>query len=538
MNSLEQCKDVVAAVSFAGDATGVTADLLDSFILDVPFFLTGLAIDMKKADSSENKQKSLQKIVREYCDKVVQVLEDPSCVPEDHLCTLLRSLNQSGTILFREYPKLRKQLIKSVISIWSSWPSDSVRIVALLTLHHFCSKHSSLLEECRKIMYQHYTRSCRTLGPHNLGQATLMLNGLVEIFALQSASSIKFATKSLRQMASLIQQAIKKPLKENTKKVLCWQFIALMRFWTRLIVVTSASNKNPFRELVFPVTSILCCLLNFQFSPRYFAFDFHLVSCGIELMSKLSIFLPIAPCLLKIIGYVAKQPIYKLESKKAAYDLVALYKVPKSETCTKGYLESVGEDALFYLLQFLTHESAKMTFPEHAQAIVRSLREMTANNLKIDRIFKKQIEGHVSKILQQSKEIENLCIKEAVTPLILVTNDLVVPDASRILLPYVANLEAVRTAKRKMLSERPEEVVDKPIKSAKGKPKAAKMNDLGEPSSTQGTKKESLVRDTPKTSAKTKRPLPASKIRSGKRAKNTVAVSGDQDIVEDFVLND
>lgn len=532
---MKRCKEVLAAIDFSRDSSANSSDLLDALITEVPRLLSRLLAEKKTA---ERQGKTIRRLVREYCDKVVQLLEEPDCVPEDHLAALLRDLTRNGVLLFRDYPKLRKRIIKSLVGIWSSWPSDSVRVGALLTLHHFCSKYSSssLLEGCRRLAYQHYSRACRTLGPHNLGQASLMLNGLVELFSLQPASGAQFAIKSLRRMASLLQQATKKPEKEHIKKVLCWPFIALIRFWTRLLVVTSAAAKpSPYKEILFPVTSLLCCLLNFQPSPRYFAFHFHIVSCALELMSQLKVFIPVVPCLLKIIGHVARQPLYKLESKKAAYDLVALYKVPKTETTTKGYLESVGEDALFYLLTFLAQESGAMTFPEHAQPVLNSLRDVTLHNLKMDRTFKKQIEGHMTKISQQSKDIKGLYIKDALTPAALATGEHAVPESSRPLVSYVANLEKVRTSKRKMLSERSEESAEEQAKPAKGAKTKEAPRSHALKAKHGATAKSHGATALP---TKKKRALPESKLRSNKKAKRLANASRDEDIVEDFVLED
>jgi nucleolar complex protein 2 len=444
----------------------------------------------------------------------------------------MRVLAESG-ILFREFPLLRKRMLRATISVWSSWPSDAVRVVALLTLHQLCRKYGKLLEGCIKVMYQQYATSCRALSMHNLGQAALLLNGLVEMFTIQPEKGVIFGTRALRQMASLIQQATKRPDKENVRKVICWQFIALIRFWCCLLAVELEKNSNsPYKTLLHPLCNMLACLLSFQTTPRYFGFHFHCIASAADLSTRAGCVIPIAASLLKIIAHISKQPLYKLETKKAAYDLVALYKVTKSETSTKGYLECVGDEALFYLLQFLARQAGSLTFPEVASPILSTLKNIINGsvNIKVDRTYKKQVEGHIIKITQQMKEIEMLRVKEAITPAVLAAGrTFEIPESHQPLLTYVTNLEKVRNVKRKLLASAAQEV-DQADEIEPSKKKRSASDKVQKTKS-----KEAIV---PKKRKIAQNPPTSTKIKGEKTRKKRATQRGDEDIVEDFVLDD
>ncbi|PJF18492.1 hypothetical protein PSACC_01700 [Paramicrosporidium saccamoebae] len=526
---LDACKSALEQIDL--DAGGSPITSLTALVGPIPVSLLR-ALELSTKDVEKTKR--IQRVVKLFCEKTAQILADPSSVPEDILVSLLRVLGTSSALL-REYPVLRKQLAKNVVSVWSSWPSDSVRVVALLTLHHLCSRYSKVFESCLKEMYQQYGRSCRSLSMHNLGQATLMLNGLVEIFALYPEKAVAFGTRCLRQMASLVQQAMKKSDKTNVKKVLCWQFIALVRFWAHLLA--TMGTESAFKALLFPVCNLLTCVLSFQSSPRFFGFHFHMVASALEMIERTGCHIPVTSCLLKIVGYVAKQPLYKLEVKKAAYDLVALYKVPKSETTTKGYLECVADEALFYILKLLTQQISTVTFPEQANAVLSSLKNVIKNFPKLDRNLKKQIEGHMTKITQQKKEIETLRIGEALTPTAVFDkkSTLQIDNMKQPLIAYVANLEKVRNIKRKLLADKEEEEEeDDQVSTNKASTKKV------------SSKNAAVDKKSVDKVKKPKQELPASKKR--RKTESTEKPSGnkraaknvgpEEDIVEDFVLDD
>lgn len=491
-------------------------DLLDSFIVDLPVSLTHAA---QGNDGDAQKCKRVQKVIKLYCEQVTKILEDSGCIPEDDLIGLLRAVSTNSSLL-KEYPLLRKRIIKAIVVIWSSWLSDSVRVVALLALHHLCSQYNKVYETCLKSMYQQYGKSCRSLSAHNMGQASLMLNGLVEIFALYPSKAVDFSTRCLRRLASLIQQATKKPIKDHVRKVLCWQFISLVRFWSHLVSIQS--SDGPFKVLIHPICNMLICLLSFQFSPRYFGFHFHCIAASLEMTEKLRVHIPVLSCLLKIVEHVTKQPLYKMEMKKPAYDLVALYKVPKSETITKGYLECVADEALFHILKLLVIQSSEVTFPEHALSVISPLKTIINTSQKIDRNLKKQVEGHLSKVIQQKKAIDLYRNSQSITPasIALGRSPSVVPDSKRTLGEYVVNLEKVRNIKRRLLINKDEEVLtkkeeDKPdIKTAKKKPKV----------------------ELPDTKKRKKKLV--SNVNVIKKNKRSTVPNDDQDILEDFVLDE
>lgn len=581
---LEKCATTLkslCAASSGGEGSASTEGLdfaaVQALVSSIPAALKE-AKEAAKSSGGANgpdSKSSLHRTLRLYCEAVSQFLTDPEGLPEDALAALLRTVAQNVDFL-QDFSSYRKSVLRGATVIWSTWPSEPVRVAALLTIYHLCSHYASLFPIASKLMYRQYTNCCRSLASHNLGQATLLLNGLLEIFALHPAQGAAFGIKCLRRLADLLRLAIKDSKKEQTKKVFCWSIVALLRFWTRLLSIQCVGKKgrrSPYRQLVHPICGLLNALLAYRVAPQLFPFHFHLVSCAHELARELGLFIPVASCLLKIIGHVAKQPLHRLEVKKGAYDLVAIYRASKSEVGSKGYLESVAEDALYHLLASLVNQTNSFAFPEYAEPIIGALRDILAREAKLDRALKKQIEGHLAKIVQQKKEIESLRARDALTPATIAAKSPTVPASSQLLCEYFANVERVREAKRKMLSQRDEEEQEKAAKAqSRAKPstkagvvgkkdKAAKdasynsdsdaeseaesdvESDVESDAESDGKDNDavdSLQKDeTPWTTAKkAKRVLTESKLRSAAKRNKARKLAANEDIVEDFVLDD
>ena len=525
---MERCKKILASVNMEeGSNTNLKA--LEALATFVPSILVEL-LEEHRTDAKMTKQ--VRKLVKKYSQQSLLVVQAPSTVPEDILNTILRTVSTCAT-LYRELPILRRKLVKAIISIWARWSSDSIRITALLALHSLISRYDSLLDICLKEMYQSYFNSCKSLSAHNLGQASLLLNGLVEVFSVNPTKGCERGTRYLRQMAAALQHVIKHPMKEQLRRVFNWQFISLLRFWAHLL--TSQPANSPYiKELLFPFTSILSsCMDIFQVSPRYFPFHLHCVAIALELVEGRGCIMSISSVLLKIIGHVCRQPLYKLETKKAAYDLVTICKVSQSEILTKGYLEAVVDEAFFYLFRLLKAIPI-VTFPEVSASIVTCLRELIKSVDKIDRTLKKQIEGHLSKIAQQKKEIESLRVNSGLTPVNYEGGKVLQISQPTIISLYFQSLEKVRLMKKELLANKEvnqnkDEEKRKLEKASRQLVANKKSTKLKKP--VQNEQQSEISKLTKRSLNKMRQPRPEKKRRVASNANN------DDDIIEDLVID-
>lgn len=385
-----------------------------SLVNDLPKLLT---VALKESEKNVQKKSSKhgQKAIRAYCEACDKLLDKDlvDSIPDDLLTGILRNVT-THVPLFKEYPVLRKGILKNTILLWSSSSREEVRIVALLAIHALCSRYSSLLEAAIKEMYQTYARACKSLTAHTLGQAGLMINGLVEIFSLNPAKGVGKSQSLLRQMALRIQQLMKHPGKDTSKKVYSWQFISMLRFWCELLAAPTTKVGSPYVEkLLAPLGGIISCLLSLPPTPRYYPFCFHVVASSLRLIESRNCFIPVTGALLKIISHVVKQPLYKKSKQETeessdviTFDFVALCKVAKSDAASKAFLEAALNESFNYIFR-LGKVLPPMTLPEAFHSVMESLKKIIkTNDSRQDRNLKKKVEGYTAKLQHQIKNIK------------------------------------------------------------------------------------------------------------------------------------
>lgn len=509
-----------------------------AFISSVPERLASVRQDARQ---DRSKIQKLRQVTKEYCERYLSIIEEHSALLSETVMVDLLRIPSNDPGLFREFPQLRKRLVKGISLLWATWSEDSVRIVALLALHAMVSRYGSLREVTLRSMYTAYGRACRTLTAHTLGQASLLLNGLTEVFALAPSEGTELGVRALRQMATLLQQAIKHPLKENMRKLFCWRYVSLVRFWGHLLATQSTTSKDKkevrvrmsekrpslyITKLLAPFTGILASLANLQFSPRHFPFAFHLVATALELLDAAESIVPVTHCLLRIIRHVSRQPLYRLEMRKAAYDLVAILKVSQSEVNSKGYLEAVVEEAFYYLLKIMA-AMPRHLFSELVLPICSDLK-MIAKEPKVDRTLRKQVEGHLTKLNQQTKEVIHWRQAHNLTPSSLAgMANVPLPEKCHVIDAYLANIEKVRLMKKKLLANKQddEDLDSKPTGMTREHQKAGDAVAAGKKRTKTAPVKLENKRKSRKTSA-------------SKHSNTKQAVARDEeDIIEDFIVD-
>jgi hypothetical protein len=149
---------------------------------------------------------------------------------------------------------------------------------------------------------------------------------------------------------------------------------------------------------------------------------------------------------------------------------------------------------------------------------------------RIDRTLKKQIEGHLQKIKQQSKEVITQRAIQSLTPLALENGSkaFVLPKASNIIDDYLVNFETIRNAKRKLLALRDEQ------QSAK---ETAKDENLTHKRKASSREKNDAIQAVEPTQKKSK--VHSIKLENKRKNKSrpNKGASDHEDIIEDFVVD-
>lgn len=502
---------------------------------------------------SDNPEKAGKKrgpfhiLIKGYLGELLKFIDQETIASPDAVGLVLEGI-PSWMPLLRAFPESRKKLAERLVAIWSGTPSDQARLASLLALHKAIKLYPKLADRVMSKMLKGYGQACRTLSIHTLGTATFLLNGLVEIFAIEPEKSAVLAEKTVRQLSALLQASVRKPSKESMSKVYCWSFIWTARFLARLVAhAETLPNGAPLKALGSRVLALIHGCLCYNFVPRFYAHHFHLLGAAAELCRATHTYFPAAPFLLTLLQRIVATATKPETAKPKLYDFTTICKVPKSEAGSRSYLDCAAEEALFLLGESLHSHAHLPGFLDIARPIAQQLRTIESIN-KTWKVAK--LCGTVAgKLDQHAKQIA-----EALSTL---------PDAAptkldpKTILPLAANndildqfhkhTQRVREQRRKMVAsainnktyQEPElddsdvEVALEATKAEKKKSKKSKDAQEDEPS-------EPLKKSKKRTAQTVEEEEIADEVRKllADAKKGKKSRKGSDDLVEEFNLDD
>lgn len=331
-------------------------------------------IASESGDISKSKKGKFHATIKAFISQILVFMAADSAMGPDALNICLGGLPKWIPLLVN-YPESRKKLAERLVQIWASEGSDQARLAALLAIHKAASLYPKLLDRLLKKMYQAFGKACRSLSVHTMGTATFMLNGLVEVYALDAARAEVFAGKALRQLAALLQTGIKHPSKESLNKIYCWSFVWSVKFLARLV-----AQCKTLRGLQAKVLGLIQTSLCYNFVPRFYPFHYHLISAASEVCKASQAFFPSTPCLLQVLARIVSTATKVETGKPKIFDFTTLCKVPRTESVSRSYLDLAAEEALFLIGEALIGFAHAPSFPELAYPVAAQLRAIEAIN--------------------------------------------------------------------------------------------------------------------------------------------------------------
>merc|ERR1712223_496916 len=118
-----------------------------------------------------------------------------------------------GVPYYAALPKSARNLIKTLINLWSTHSEDSVRVLAFMAILRLSRSVMSgdlkmLLESTMKQMCMAYIRNAKFTSPNTWPMIHFMRRSLAEIFALDPDLAYKHAFIYIRQLTIHLRNAM------------------------------------------------------------------------------------------------------------------------------------------------------------------------------------------------------------------------------------------------------------------------------------------------------------------------------------------
>lgn len=363
-----------------------------------------------------NRWKKVEPVVKSYIGNTLHLLGQLTDASMTSL--VLRRLAASVAFL-KPFERLTKRVTRTTLMCFSSG-EPRLRVSAIVLLRAIAATcPGPALERAVKGVYRAYASNAKFMNANSAENIAFMSACVVEMFGIDQNQSYGLAFAYIRQLATLLRNALAQKTKDAFKSVYCWQYINCLECFER-ILTAHASNReysskgsgeqttkdgstSVLRPLAYPVQQIALGAARVLPSARYAPLRIRLLKILNRLSRSMETFAPVAPLALELLNF---SELYKapMSTKTPSPDFTLALRVSKTELRSPAVQDVVVESAFEELGEHLEQHAYSVAFPEISHAVTRELKRFNKKTT-VGR-FKKQAKQMLDAIERNADYIE------------------------------------------------------------------------------------------------------------------------------------
>lgn len=319
---------------------------------------------------------------------------------------------------FLSHRKILREIVKSIVEIWSTTRELETQIAAFAFLHNASKEFKkSMLESVLKTTYSTFIKSCRQTNMRTMPLINFQKNSAAELFSIDETLGYQIGFEYIRQLAIHLRNTMnattKKTARTNPadayKIVYNWQFCHSLDFWSRVLSfscnpVKENGNQSQLRQLIYPLVQVTLGVIRLIPTAQFFPLRFYLIRSLIRLSQNTGVFIPIFPLLSEILISSAFTKVPKKKENLEAFDFDHNIKCTKAYLGTRVYHEGLSEQFVDLVGEYFVLYCKNVAFPELVTPAIISLRRFVKNSKNIK--YNKQLSNMIEKLDQNSSFIQ------------------------------------------------------------------------------------------------------------------------------------
>ncbi|KAK9755770.1 hypothetical protein RND81_01G049200 [Saponaria officinalis] len=259
----------------------------------------------------------------------------------------LRQLKHS-TLFMAAFPTLLRKFLKVAIHFWGTG-GGALTASAFLFLRDLCVRlGTDCLDECFKGLYKAYVMNCQYVNTTKLQHIHLLRQCFILLLSVDLSTAYQHGFIYIRQLATILRDALSLKTKEAFRKVYEWKFISCLELWTG--AMCEYGSEPDFRPLAYPLTQIIYGVTRLVPTTRYFPLRIRCIRMLNRIAAATNTFISVSMLLLDMLEMKELHTPPTGGVGKAA-DLRTVLKVSKpalktrsfQETCVSSVIEELGE---------------------------------------------------------------------------------------------------------------------------------------------------------------------------------------------------
>ncbi|QLL30903.1 hypothetical protein HG536_0A07180 [Torulaspora globosa] len=357
----------------------------------------------------------LSSIMKSHASALLVVLDD--ITNTETAALILHSVDQLLPY-FLSHRKLLKEIVKSIVGVWSTTRDLETQIAAFAFLHNASKEFKkSTLELVLKTTYSTFIKSCRQTNMRTMPLINFQKNSAAELFSIDETLGYQVGFEYIRQLAIHLRNSMnattKKTAKSNPaeayKIVYNRQYCHSLDFWSRVLSLScnpekERNNVSQLRQLIYPLVQVTLGTIRLIPTPQFFPLRFYLIRSLIRLSQNTGVFIPIFPLLSEILVSSAFTKVPKKKENLEAFDFDHNIKCTKAYLGTRVYHEGLAEQFVDLVGEYFVLYCKNVAFPELASPAIISLRRYIKSSKNVR--YNKQLSNIVEKLDQNSSFIQ------------------------------------------------------------------------------------------------------------------------------------
>ncbi|KAL2968628.1 hypothetical protein AAZX31_15G038400 [Glycine max] len=302
--------------------------------------------------------KSYGHLVKSYLGNALHVLNQMT--DTEMISYTLRRLKYS-LLFLAAFPSLLRKYIKVVLHFWGTG-GGALPVVSFLFMRDLCIRiGSGCIDECFKGIYKAYVLNCHFVNAVKLKHIHFLGNCVIELLGVDLPTAYQHAFTYIRQLATILREALNTKTKESFRKVYEWKFINCLELWTGAIC--AYSSESDFKQLAYPLTQIISGAARLVPTARYFPLRLRCVRMLNQIAASTHSFIPVSMLLLDMLEMkeLNRPPTGGVGK---AVDLRSILKVSKLTLKTRAFQEACVISVVEELAEHLAQWSYSVAFLE------------------------------------------------------------------------------------------------------------------------------------------------------------------------------
>ncbi|WEJ92983.1 Nucleolar Complex 2 protein [Yamadazyma tenuis] len=355
--------------------------------------------------------KHISKVLKSHAGTFITLLND---INNTETATLVLFSLQEVFPYYLSFRRLLKELLASVVNIWSSTGEVQVQIATFAFLNNVAKEFpSSILETVLKSTYTIFLKNCRKTNHFTMPLLNFCKNSAAELYGIDETVAYQVGFEYVRQLAIHLRNSINATsnAKEGYKTIYNWQYCHSLDFWSRVLaqqcnpekeLQTHKSKESPLRQLIYPLVQVTLGAIRLIPTAQFFPLRFYLIRSLIRLSQSTGVFIPIFPLIIEVLNSTAitKNP---KKTNLPPFDFENNVKVNQQYLGTKVYQDGLTEQFVELTAEFFVLYSKSVAFPELTTPAVISLRRFIKKSKNSK--FNKQLGQLIEKLNENAKFI-------------------------------------------------------------------------------------------------------------------------------------